>query len=235
VIYSVEAHSTQISSNNALKVMVFCFQTPKCGKNFGSDEPHTDLNLMERRGFFVSDTTVAEAQMSDGESKLYGKFLCFRVAAVYLLQHTEFWFRDRVFQSTAMQRAVIRGIAEAVAPPLRLFGRLLDSAGVMLEGSSAYVERRTFISLLAVMRKAEWMFDTCALVDRFGRFASFKGKSPRVGKGSFVAPNASIVGDVSIGPGTTVWYGAVVRGTNLASVFGFCFVWVLIKPPRMHR
>jgi len=41
-----------------------------------------------------------------------------------------------------MQRAVIRGIAQAVAPPLRLFGRALDSMGLALQGDLGYEEKR---------------------------------------------------------------------------------------------
>ena len=37
-------------------------------------------------------------------------------------------------------------------------------------------------------------------------------KKPFVGKGSFVAPNASVIGDVQVGDKSTIWYGAVLRG-----------------------
>ncbi|MFE9420195.1 gamma carbonic anhydrase family protein [Streptomyces griseofuscus] len=38
------------------------------------------------------------------------------------------------------------------------------------------------------------------------------GKEPRVDAGAFVAPTASVIGDVTLGAGASVWYGAVVRG-----------------------
>lgn len=41
---------------------------------------------------------------------------------------------------------------------------------------------------------------------------SFEGKSPRIDPAAFIAPTASIVGDVTIEAGASVWYGAVVRG-----------------------
>jgi carbonic anhydrase/acetyltransferase-like protein (isoleucine patch superfamily) len=41
---------------------------------------------------------------------------------------------------------------------------------------------------------------------------AFEGKSPRVDPSAFVAPTASVVGDVTIEAGASVWYGAVVRG-----------------------
>jgi len=41
---------------------------------------------------------------------------------------------------------------------------------------------------------------------------SFGGKTPKIGTGAFVAPTASIIGDVEIGDGASVWFGAVLRG-----------------------
>jgi carbonic anhydrase/acetyltransferase-like protein (isoleucine patch superfamily) len=35
---------------------------------------------------------------------------------------------------------------------------------------------------------------------------------PDLSQAAFVAPNAVIVGDVSLAPGSSVWYGAVIRG-----------------------
>jgi carbonic anhydrase/acetyltransferase-like protein (isoleucine patch superfamily) len=41
---------------------------------------------------------------------------------------------------------------------------------------------------------------------------SFEGRSPVVHADSFVAPTATLVGDVTIEAGASVWYGAVIRG-----------------------
>ncbi|NPV69503.1 MAG: gamma carbonic anhydrase family protein [Firmicutes bacterium] len=41
---------------------------------------------------------------------------------------------------------------------------------------------------------------------------SFKGKSPRITQPSLVTETAVVVGDVSIGPRCSIWYGAVLRG-----------------------
>lgn len=35
---------------------------------------------------------------------------------------------------------------------------------------------------------------------------------PQIEKNVFIAKNASVVGDVSIGPDSSVWFGAVIRG-----------------------
>jgi len=39
-----------------------------------------------------------------------------------------------------------------------------------------------------------------------------EGKSPKMGKGCFLAENATVVGDVHMGDECSVWFGAVVRG-----------------------
>lgn len=39
-----------------------------------------------------------------------------------------------------------------------------------------------------------------------------KDKSPVIGKDAFIAPNATIVGDVVIGDNCSVWFNAVIRG-----------------------
>ena len=45
-------------------------------------------------------------------------------------------------------------------------------------------------------------------------FLSFCGKFPRDEGAVFVAPNATVQGDVVLRPGSTVWYGAVLRGDD---------------------
>ena len=42
-------------------------------------------------------------------------------------------------------------------------------------------------------------------------FLSFCGKVPRNEGAAFVAPNATVQGDVILKAGSTVWYGAVLR------------------------
>lgn len=40
----------------------------------------------------------------------------------------------------------------------------------------------------------------------------FRGITPTIGAGAFIAESAAIIGDVQIGARTSVWYGAVLRG-----------------------
>ncbi|CAO2192703.1 unnamed protein product [Urochloa humidicola] len=37
-------------------------------------------------------------------------------------------------------------------------------------------------------------------------------KTPHVHRDAFVAPSASLIGDVQVGPGASIWYGCVLRG-----------------------
>jgi carbonic anhydrase/acetyltransferase-like protein (isoleucine patch superfamily) len=41
---------------------------------------------------------------------------------------------------------------------------------------------------------------------------SFEGRSPRVDPTAFVAPTATLVGDVTVEAGASVWFNAVLRG-----------------------
>jgi carbonic anhydrase/acetyltransferase-like protein (isoleucine patch superfamily) len=44
--------------------------------------------------------------------------------------------------------------------------------------------------------------------------ASVGGKEPRVHDEAYAAPTSVVVGDVTLGPGASVWYGAVLRADN---------------------
>lgn len=45
-----------------------------------------------------------------------------------------------------------------------------------------------------------------------GTIRTFRGVTPQLGKGVFVAENAAIIGDVVIGDESSVWYGTQIRG-----------------------
>ncbi|CAM9922180.1 unnamed protein product [Ectocarpus sp. 4 AP-2014] len=77
----------------------------------------------------------------------------------------------------------------AVGMAARRVGRSLDGMGAALE-THPYTEK-----LLASTRSV-----------------GHKGKVPSTAQASFVAPNASVIGDVKVGEGASLWYGSVVRG-----------------------
>lgn len=81
---------------------------------------------------------------------------------------------------------------------MRAVGQGLDKVGMALE-SNAHIER-----LQPSLRNASL------------------GKHTPTNSGSFVAPSASVVGNVSIGEHSSVWYNAVLRGDVSAIKIGKC-------------
>lgn len=49
-------------------------------------------------------------------------------------------------------------------------------------------------------------------VSRHRTLMNFNDKSPAVDKDAFIAPSASVIGDVQVGQGSSIWYGSVLRG-----------------------
>ncbi|HEX6981048.1 MAG TPA: gamma carbonic anhydrase family protein [Alphaproteobacteria bacterium] len=45
-----------------------------------------------------------------------------------------------------------------------------------------------------------------------GLVLPYRDHVPRVAEGAFIAPNATVIGDVEIGPESSLWYGVIVRG-----------------------
>ncbi|HEX6135557.1 MAG TPA: gamma carbonic anhydrase family protein [Longimicrobiales bacterium] len=43
---------------------------------------------------------------------------------------------------------------------------------------------------------------------------SYGGRTPRVHPTAFIAPTAVLIGDVEIGPESSIWFGAVLRGDH---------------------
>jgi carbonic anhydrase/acetyltransferase-like protein (isoleucine patch superfamily) len=52
------------------------------------------------------------------------------------------------------------------------------------------------------------------------RLSRYLGRTPDVSRAAFVAPNATILGDVTLGPQSSVWYGCVLRGDINSIVIG---------------
>lgn len=42
----------------------------------------------------------------------------------------------------------------------------------------------------------------------------YRGKRPKVDSSAFVAPTAVLIGDVEVGPESSIWFGAVLRADN---------------------
>jgi gamma-carbonic anhydrase len=52
------------------------------------------------------------------------------------------------------------------------------------------------------------------------RLARHLGRTPDVARAGFVAPNATVLGDVTLGAQSSVWYGCVLRGDINSIVIG---------------
>src|SRR5690554_4979657 len=46
------------------------------------------------------------------------------------------------------------------------------------------------------------------------------GKTPQIDPTAWIAPNATIIGDVQIGPGANIWFGVVLRAEFAGIVIG---------------
>nr|ADQ43216.1 GAMMA CA3/carbonate dehydratase [Schrenkiella parvula] len=78
---------------------------------------------------------------------------------------------------------------------IRETGQALDRLGCRLQGKNHFREQSRHRTLMNVFDKA-----------------------PSVDKEAFVAPSASIIGDVHVGRGSSIWYGCVLRDANSISV-----------------
>ena len=50
--------------------------------------------------------------------------------------------------------------------------------------------------------------------------SAFNGKVPRIHSSAFIAPGCRIIGDVEIGPDSSIWYNCVIRGDANRIVIG---------------
>ncbi|GJN37998.1 hypothetical protein PR202_gb27004 [Eleusine coracana subsp. coracana] len=73
---------------------------------------------------------------------------------------------------------------------IRETGQALDRLGCRLQGNYFFHEQ----------------------ISRHRTLMNIFDKAPHVHKESFVAPSASLIGDVQVGQGASIWYGCVLRG-----------------------
>jgi carbonic anhydrase/acetyltransferase-like protein (isoleucine patch superfamily) len=53
-----------------------------------------------------------------------------------------------------------------------------------------------------------------------GMIYTYNGKTPKIDDTVFIAPGAHIIGDVTIGKESTIWFNAVIRGDEAPIVIG---------------
>lgn len=69
---------------------------------------------------------------------------------------------------------------------------------------------------MALSRDHVKMLDMCSrgAVSKHRTLQPFEGAKPQLGRDIFVAPNASVIGDVRLDDQSSVWYGAILRGAH---------------------
>ncbi|RIN87943.1 gamma carbonic anhydrase family protein [Mammaliicoccus sciuri] len=49
---------------------------------------------------------------------------------------------------------------------------------------------------------------------------SFKGQKPQIDQSCYIADNATLIGDITIGPKSSVWFNSVIRGDVAPTIIG---------------
>ena len=85
---------------------------------------------------------------------------------------------------------MLRRMTHEVGKALRETGQAMERAGLRVEGSLAYTDP----------------------LSRHRTVLSLYDKTPTVAAGAWVAPSATLVGEVEVAEKASVWYSAVVKG-----------------------
>ncbi|KAK6115326.1 hypothetical protein DH2020_007595 [Rehmannia glutinosa] len=80
---------------------------------------------------------------------------------------------------------------------IRVTGQAMDRLGFQLQGSY-YIQEQ---------------------ISRHRTLMNIFEKSPVVDKDAFIAPSASVIGDVQVGRGSSIWYGSVLREFDYCASF----------------
>ena len=83
----------------------------------------------------------------------------------------------------------MKTILSTISKPIRSIGVWMDNLGSNMSGNTDKLCRHR-------------------------RVLGFKDLKAKLSAGSWVAPNATIVGDVNVGINATIWYNAVIKGIN---------------------
>lgn len=123
-------------------------------------------------------------------------------------------------------------LVSAFGQAARAAAKALENAGRLLE-VSPYVEHRTWYYWMAgrsiclcsvcrdriaiptdgaVMKLNPPIHLPIHTVTPSTKVVKHAGKAPAIHASAFVAPTANVIGQVTIGQGSSVWYGATLRG-----------------------
>lgn len=119
-------------------------------------------------------------------------------------------------------------LAKSLGAAIRTAGQAIDSMGAAMQGRYAYRETckalsdNFFLSMqsltptLIKASRHETLPTVGLAVSKHQTLQAFNSKKPQLAEDIFVAPNSSMIGDVSLGKSSSVWYGAVLRGRHKA-------------------
>ena len=115
-------------------------------------------------------------------------------------------------------------LLKALGLALRETGQALDRVGCVVASSAAYKEpcaRQRCPGALPGGWQALKPHRARA-VYRHRAVMPVGTSSPTVQAGGYIAPSASVSGDVTVSPGASVWYGAIVRSAPHAGHLQAC-------------
>lgn len=81
-------------------------------------------------------------------------------------------------------------VIRSLGTVLRSTGQAIDSMGAAMQGRYAYRET----------------------LSKHQTLQAYANSRPQLAEDIFVAPNSSLIGNVTLGKGSSVWYGAILRG-----------------------
>ncbi|CAN8061754.1 unnamed protein product [Agarophyton chilense] len=93
---------------------------------------------------------------------------------------------------------VMRRAAYAAGMMIRETGQALDRLGSSLQGKYAYMEQ----------------------LSRHRQIMNLETAKPIISAPAFIAPSASLIGNVELSPSSSVWYGAVLRADSAPILIG---------------
>ncbi|KAF3793097.1 Gamma carbonic anhydrase 1 [Nymphaea thermarum] len=93
---------------------------------------------------------------------------------------------------------------------IRETGQAIDRLGCRLQGNYYFQEQLRLQEFVYLRHSVDVSLPALDLSHR--TLMNVFDKVPSVDKEAFVAPSASLIGDVNVGPASSIWYGCVIRG-----------------------
>lgn len=100
----------------------------------------------------------------------------------------------------------IRRTFYMIGQMIRETGQSMDHLGIRVQGGYNFREPRKYYC-----RELHVKMTTSTVVSRHRQLMNIGLKKPVFEENVFIAPNASVIGNVQLGANSSVWYGAVLR------------------------